>query len=121
MILSCLPVSYFPALLRGAMRVEDFAAEARALGLQAIDLSILLLAGRSPAGLAALRRAVEEMGLFVNMLTCYPDFTHPEAAERERQAGQAREAIDAGAAVGAPPPLAAYTWRRSSAGGTRMS
>jgi len=101
MILSCLPVSYFPAMLRGEMSVEGFAAEARALGLQAIDLSILLLEGRGPRGLSALRRAVESEGLFVNMVTCYPDYTHPEGAERERQAEQARAAIDASAAVGA--------------------
>jgi sugar phosphate isomerase/epimerase len=90
MILSCLPVSYFPAMLRGEMSVEGFAAEARALGLQAIDLSILLLEGRGPRGLSALRRAVESENLFVNMVTCYPDYTHPEGAERERQAEQAR-------------------------------
>ena len=101
MILSCLPVSYFPALLRGDMSLEGFAAEARSLGLQAIDLSILLLQGRSPNELDCLRRAVEAQGLFVNMVTCYTDYTHPDAAERESQAGLARAAIDASAAVGA--------------------
>lgn len=101
MILSCLPVSYFPALLRGEMSVEGFAAESRALGLEAIDLSILLLEGRSPRELVSLRRAIEELGLFVNMVTCYPDYTHPDAAERVRQAELARAAIDAAAAVGA--------------------
>jgi len=101
MILSCLPVSYFAALLRGERSIEGFAAEARALGLEAIDLSILLLADRSPRQLAALKRAIERLGLFVNMLTCYPDFTHPDAAERARQAELARQAIDAAAGVGA--------------------
>jgi sugar phosphate isomerase/epimerase len=101
MILSCLPVSYFPDMLRGERSIEGFAAEARELGLEAIDLSILLLAGRSQQELAALRRAIERLGLFVNMLTCYPDFTHPDAGERQRQAQLARQAIDAAAAVGA--------------------
>lgn len=101
MILSCLPVSYFPAMLRGRMSLVDFAAEARSLGLEAVDLSVLLIAGRQSKELEALRRAFEDLGLFVNMLTCYPDFTHPEALERERQTRQARSAIDAAAALGA--------------------
>lgn len=101
MILSCLPVSYFSDFLRGKRSLEDFAAEAHALGLQAVDLSIRLLSGRSAKALAGLRRSIEQRGLFVNMLTCYTDFTHPDAGERRRQAHLARKAIDAAAAVGA--------------------
>jgi sugar phosphate isomerase/epimerase len=101
MILSCLPVSYFPSMLRGERSIEGFAAEARGLGLESIDLSVLLLGGRSPRQLAALRRAVKAEGLFVNMVTSYQDFTHPDAAERQRQAGLAGRAIEAAAGLGA--------------------
>ena len=83
------------------MTIGQFAAEARTLGLDAIDLSILLLQDRRPAEVTALRREIESAGLFVNMVTGYPDFTHPEASERKRQVALAKEAIDASGAIGA--------------------
>ena len=100
MILSCLPVSYFAELRRGTRSIEEFADEARGLGLDAIDLSVLLLEHRSPGELEALRGRIEERGLFVNMISSYTDFTHPEAGARREQRKQLEAAVRMAAAIG---------------------
>jgi sugar phosphate isomerase/epimerase len=99
--LSCLPVSYFQGILEGEMTIEQWAGEAAGLGLDAIDLSIVLIKNREAASLEKLRQAIVAHGLRVNMLTTYPDFTQPEAGERERQLLLLKENIDVAAALGA--------------------
>jgi len=99
--LSCLPVSYFQSILEGALTIEQWAGEAAGLGLDAIDLSIVLIKNREAASLEKLRQNISVHGLRVNMLTTYPDFTHPQASERERQLLLLKENIDVAAALGA--------------------
>ena len=50
MKLSCLPVSFFADILGGRMSVSEWARMGRELGLDAIDLSILFVPDRTPAG-----------------------------------------------------------------------
>jgi sugar phosphate isomerase/epimerase len=100
MILSCLPVSYFAELRRGTRSIEDFADEAWRLGLEAIDLSVLLLEQRSQEQLTTLRSRIEGRGLFVNMISSYTDFTHPEADVRSSQGDVLQAAIRMAAALG---------------------
>ncbi len=83
MRLSCLPVSFFADITEGRMQVRDWARIGADLGLDGIDLSILFVSDRSPAGVAALRREIEAEGIRVAMVTSYPDFTHPVADQRE--------------------------------------
>jgi sugar phosphate isomerase/epimerase len=99
--LSCLPVSYFQSMLEGALTIEQWAGEAAGLGLDAIDLSIVLIKNQDSSSLEKLRQAIAAHGLKVNMLTTYPDFTHPEVGERERQLFLLKKNIDVAAALGA--------------------
>ena len=71
------------------------------VGLDAIDLSILFVPDRSPAGVAALRREIEAQGIRVAMVTSYPDFTHPDARQRERELALEREVMTVAAGLGA--------------------
>jgi sugar phosphate isomerase/epimerase len=101
MKLSCLPVSYFSQIIGGEMSIQDWATLGAALGLDAIDLSILFLKSREPAHLNRVRQEVEGAGLRVAMVTTYPDFTHPGPDERARQATQLEADIASSAALGA--------------------
>jgi sugar phosphate isomerase/epimerase len=99
--LSCLPVSFFADLASGKMPVQEWAQMAAPLGLDGIDLSIAWIADRSPAGLAKLRRDIEDAGTHVVMLTSYPDFTHPDPSQRSREIDHAEEVVRVAAGLGA--------------------
>ncbi len=101
MKLSCLPVSFFADILAGRMSVPQWAQMGAELGLDAIDLSILFVPDRSPRTLAALRRQIEEVGMRVAMVTSYPDFTHPDPAQRARELVLEQEVVAVAAALGA--------------------
>jgi len=85
MKLSCLPVSFFPDIAADRMTIRAWAAMARSLGLDAFDLGITLIRNHTPTYLASLRRDMEAEGIGIAMITDYPDFTHPESRQRERE------------------------------------
>jgi sugar phosphate isomerase/epimerase len=99
--LSCLPVSFFADILDGRMSVPQWAAMGRELGLDAVDISILFVPDRSPAAVAAMRSAVEGEGMRIAMVTSYPDFTHPDRAQRARELALEQEVIEVAAGLGA--------------------
>jgi sugar phosphate isomerase/epimerase len=90
MKLSCLPVSYFPAIQAGKMTIREWAAAARAEGLDAIDLSIMLVPNHTPVCLEKLKQDLFLEKMPIAMITTYPDFTHPDPAQREREMEYAR-------------------------------
>jgi sugar phosphate isomerase/epimerase len=101
MKLSCLPVSFFKDMMEGRLSVAEWAQLGARAGLDAIDLSTLLVPDRTAAGLARLRREIEAAGMHVAMLTSYPDFTHPDAAQRERELAEEQAVVAMAAALGA--------------------
>jgi len=101
MKLSCLPVSFFTEIIEDRMSVTEWARMGADLGLDGIDLSILFVPDHSPSGLAALRRDIEAAGIGVVMVTTYPDFTHPDPAQRQRELTLEQEAVAVAAALGA--------------------
>jgi sugar phosphate isomerase/epimerase len=101
MKLSCLPVSYFRDIIEGRMSIKQWALEGARIGLDAIDLSVLFLKSRNPDYLDRTRRDIEETGIRVAMITTYPDFTHPDPVERERQLSRLKEDIVTASRLGA--------------------
>jgi sugar phosphate isomerase/epimerase len=99
--LSCLPVSYFGGIRSGEMSVGQWARQAAEIGFDSIDLSILFLENCGSAELAAMRWEIEAAGMYVAVVTTYPDFTHPSASERERQLSKLAKDVASCAAVGA--------------------
>ncbi len=97
MKLSCLPVTFFPKIISGEMTVGQWAQVGASAGLDAIDLSVLFLKNLEPAYLTAMRKEVEAAGMSVAMVTSYPDYTHPDPIQRQREIEQERAFI---AAVG---------------------
>lgn len=101
MKLSCLPVSFFKDIIQGRMSVFEWAQMAARNSLDAVDLSILFLPGRTHAEAQALRQQVAEAGLGVTMLCTYPDFTHPNAAQRQVELDAAIHSIALARELGA--------------------
>ena len=83
------------------MTVGQWARMGAEIGLDAVDLSILFIPDRSAAAVAAMRREIESAGMSVTMVTTYPDFTHPDPAQRERELDLEREAVAVAAGLGA--------------------
>jgi sugar phosphate isomerase/epimerase len=101
MRLSCLPVSFFPEIIAEKISVVEWARMGKSLGLDGVDLSILFVPDRSLPKLAGLRRQVEDEGIRIAMVTTYPDFTHPDPAQRKKEVALESEAIAAAAELGA--------------------
>ena len=101
MKLSCLPVSLFKEITDGAMSIVDWGRIARDVGLDAIDLSIILIKNRSPQSLEETRKQLEECGMGVTMVTTYPDFTHPDPAQRSREIAKSCDEMAIAAQLGA--------------------
>lgn len=85
MKMSCLSVSLFPAILGGQMTVKEYAGLCRDLGLNGFDLGIILLKNHTPRFIQEFNDDIREENIPLVMLTTYPDFTHPEAMQRERE------------------------------------
>jgi sugar phosphate isomerase/epimerase len=85
MKLSCLPVSFYRDMIDGRMSIQEWATIARRIGLDAIDLSTLLIKNRTAAYLESLLDNLEQAGMPITMITTYPDFTHPDKLQRERE------------------------------------
>ena len=85
MKISCLPVSLFGDICSHKMTLSDWAKTAKEIGCDGFDISIMFLKNRTPTYLAELKRQLAEVGLPIVMMTTYPDFTHPNAEQRERE------------------------------------
>lgn len=101
MKLSCLPVSFYKEIMDGEMSIVDWARIARDVGLDAIDLSIILIKNQSPEYLEETRRQLKDLGIGVTMVTTYPDFTHPDVGQRAREIAKSCDEIAVAAQLGA--------------------
>jgi len=101
MKLSCIPVSFFRDIIGGSMTIAEWARMGKELGLDAIDVSILFVPDRSRSAVAGLRKTIEAAGMRVAMVASYPDFTHPDAAQRDRELALAQEVVDVATGLGA--------------------
>lgn len=101
MKLSCIPVSFFRDIIGGSMTIAEWARMGKELGLDAIDVSILFVPDRSRSAVMGLRKDIEAAGIRVAMVASYPDFTHPDAAQRDRELASAQEVVDVATGLGA--------------------
>ena len=85
MKLSCLPVSLFQDILTGEMSIFDWADVAVATGLDALDLTILAILNNTPSYLDSINEGLGNRQMDIAMITTYPNFTHPDSIQRERE------------------------------------
>jgi sugar phosphate isomerase/epimerase len=100
MQLSVLPVSFFADIISGKMSLAQWAQMGRELGLEGIDVSILFFPEASPTAIRQARRQVEDADMTINMISTYPDFTHPDPLERERELERAQETVAVASGLG---------------------
>jgi sugar phosphate isomerase/epimerase len=101
MQLSCLPVSFFNELISHKMSLLDWAKMGIELDLDAVDISILFIQQLSIDEIKKQRLQLEDLGIRVLMVTTYPDFTHPIAAQRSKELELEIYAVEKAAALGA--------------------
>ena len=85
MEISCLPVSLFGDICDGKMDIVRWAREAKQIGYDAIDISIMFLKNRTPTYLSKLKKGLSDLDMPIVMMTTYPDFTHPDPVQRRRE------------------------------------
>lgn len=85
MNMSCLPVSLFNDICNGNMDIISWAKYAKKVGFNGIDISIMFLKNRTPTYLNHLKHELAEIGIPIIMMTTYPDFTHPDSMQRQRE------------------------------------
>jgi sugar phosphate isomerase/epimerase len=101
MKLSCLPVSFFNELITHKMSLLDWAKIGIELDLDAVDISILFIQDLSIDEIKQLRLQLEDLGKRVLMVTTYPDFTHPNPAQRSKELELEVHAVERAVALGA--------------------
>lgn len=101
MKLSCLPVSFFRDIISGSMTLAEWASCAKELGMDGIDLSVLLIKDRTPVTIARALHEISSQGMNVIMVTTYSDFTHPDETQREREYAYALADIALASSLGA--------------------
>ncbi len=85
MKISCLSVSLFPAISNGDLTIREYAEFCKSIGLDAFDLGLILLKNHTPKYIDQIKRDIQQAGIPLAMVTTYPDFTHPDAFQRERE------------------------------------
>lgn len=87
MKLSVLAVSLFKQLSNGEMSIAEWASYAQQLGADGFDISIMFLKNHTATYIQELLDEQEKKNIHIQptMVCCYPDFTNPDALERERQ------------------------------------
>ena len=101
MKLSCLPVSLYKDIFNGEKSVLDWVHLGADLGLDGIDVSVKFFPNREKQLLEVIYKEAQRMELDLCTLVCYPDFTHPDAVEREREIEQIKLDIQLAATLGA--------------------
>ena len=85
MNITCLPVSIFNDICSGRMSMTDWAAEAKKIGYDGFDVSIMFLKFRTQTYLKQLKAELRQAGIPLVMMTTYPDLTNPDPLQRERE------------------------------------
>lgn len=96
MQLSCLPVSIYSELITGAITINEWTDFAYGIGLNTIDLSVLITRNLGKGELKKL-----DLPLPVDTIATYTDFTNPDMKIRENEFDQFRQDIEDAEQLGA--------------------
>jgi sugar phosphate isomerase/epimerase len=99
--ISVFPKCYFDELVRGKMDYVQWIREAAALGADGIEHYDEFFRSYDPRDVDPVLAAMRDTGQVSSMLCFSPDFTHADAAERARQVGRQKAAIDLSVRIGA--------------------
>jgi len=93
--LAAFPKAYMTALCKdGSMTVSEWIQLATTLDVQGLEWYAGFLEMADEANWQRFRREVEATGKVIPMMCCSPDFTHPDAAFREKEIAKQKRWID---------------------------
>ena len=95
---SCLPVSLYQAFFSGDITIVQWAKQAKALGLDCVDINALFIRNKSLAEIGAIAR---QLAVPVLMVSAYSDFTAADDKARAQALETALEDMERAAAIGA--------------------
>jgi sugar phosphate isomerase/epimerase len=98
---SVFPKCYFDELVDGRMSFEGWIRDAATLGAEGVEHYDGFFRSVLPQDVDPILRAMRETDQATSMLCFSPDFTHHDAAERQRQIDRQKAAIDLTARLGA--------------------
>ncbi|HEY7309347.1 MAG TPA: sugar phosphate isomerase/epimerase family protein [Gemmataceae bacterium] len=92
--ISVFPKCYFDDLYSGRRDYLEWLRQAATLGAEGVEHYDGFFKSLDESGVAPVRRTLEETGQVSSLLCFSPNFTHPDAGERARQAQRQKTAID---------------------------
>ncbi len=93
--LAAFPKAFMQALCKdGTMKVSEWIALAAKLDIDGLEWYAGLLEMADESNWPRFRREVEDTGKTIPMMCCSPDFTHPDAAFREKEIAKQKRWID---------------------------
>ena len=99
-LISVFPKCYFDQLVSGEMDYVQWIRDAATLGGEGVEHYDEFFRSFDPRDVDPVLEAMEETGQRTSMLCFSPNFTHPDAAERERQVERQKRAIDLAVRLG---------------------
>ena len=85
MKISCLPVSLFADVMNLKMSIKELAHLSKESGLDGMDLGMGLVFGQTQTYVDKMNADIASEDMNLIMITTYPDFTHPDVLQRERE------------------------------------
>ncbi len=98
--ISAFPKCYLEDIAQGRMTVFEWIGMARALDADGLEMYEGFFTSLSPGYLDSVRDAIHHAGFAMPMLCCSPNFTHPDAAERQRAVEHQMDMVRATARLG---------------------
>jgi sugar phosphate isomerase/epimerase len=95
------PKCWFDELVGGRVSFESWIRDAATLGGEGIEHYDGFFRSLSAADVDPIARILDETGQVTSMICFSPDFTHPDAGERQRQVERQKAAIDLAVRLGA--------------------
>jgi sugar phosphate isomerase/epimerase len=93
--LAAFPKAFMQALCKeGTMTVSEWIQLASKLDVQGLEWYAGFLEMADESNWPRFRQEVEDTGKVIPMMCCSPDFTHPDAAFREKEIGKQKRWID---------------------------
>ncbi len=100
--LSAFPKAYMPALCKdGTMKLAEWFDLAATLDVDGLEFYAGFIEMADESKWPEFRQRVEDLGMVIPMLCCSPDFTHPDAAFREKEIAKQKYRIDMAHTLGA--------------------
>ncbi len=100
--LSAFPKAYMPALCKdGTMKLAEWFDLAATLDVDGLEFYAGFIEMADETKWPEFRKRVEDLGMVIPMLCCSPDFTHPDAAFREKEIAKQKYRIDMACTLGA--------------------